>query len=735
MLDLIVVVGLGVAIYYAWKYFKAYKVYIIGAIVIFGVYKLIGIKGMLIAGVLWFIYAMYTSHQYTQKFRRWSKQMSATHNYTSMIVRTNLEIMAQSFRLSQEELPYGRATGFLQSFKDDALTKADVDFYGYSPVRSKISNEFLEYGSLLSTYGILHKNQIKQGTKENDYRTEFIKLPFKGLWGVSYDTEGQTFTFAYPDETKEVILNISDPEKLVRALTNLISLGYTNDLYTGWVEKQSNDEIQQNMVMTQNATVGQVTRDENQKVLPSESNPNSVGPQLSQTEVENELDERFDDQKKKTDIDKTQRAGVLGGTAVNVGAHVKDIQLNQMVSGTKGHGVAAEYANNLNDKIKNPLKSVRQLGQNNAKNGPDRMVGAQNIQTKYYQSASGSVNAGFGSNGMYKYVNANGSPMQLEVPKDQYAEALTKMKRKIADGKVSGISDPEQAKNIIRRGSVSYKDSLAIAKGGNVKSIYADLRDGAVQSLAAGGVSFVIIFAQAKWSGKDTSEAAKLAGAAGLKTVAMGAVVSAGSQQFAKIATRRLAEDAGKKVAAEQLASRASFAISLAITLGPGAFDALSGRISLKQFTKDALVAGGGVAGGAAAGAAMGSVVPGVGNLVGAVVGGAVASIAAKKALDHFMEDDAIEMFAELKEEFMDTAFATSINGAEFDRLQATIFDEKVGSKLKDMFASDNPRHYARDTIVGDTLSSIIGERPVVNNEEILEAYETAQNEFTVASI
>lgn len=732
MFDLLVIIGLGVAIWYGWKYLNAYKVYVIGVVVIIAAHELIGIKWMLIVAALWFAYTVYSNNQYQGQFKRWSKQMSSTHNYTSMIVRANLEVMAKAFRLSQDDLPYGRSTGFLQSFGDQELTEADVDFYGYSPVRSQIADEFVEYGSLLSTYGILHKNQVKQGAKKDVYTTEFIKLPFKGLWGVSFDADSDKFTFNYPDEAKEVKLNVSQPDQLVRVLTNLISLGYTNDLYTGWIKNQSDAEMQQNLAMARAMTSSTATSNS----VPEKVESNDEHP--SRDQLDAKLTANFDQNQRLKNFDKSQRAGVIGGSAANVGTHMQDIQLNQMVSGRQGHGVAAEYGNNLADKIKHPFSDVRQTGQDNALSGADRVVGSQQIQTKYYQTASGSVNAGFGDDGMYKYVDSDGQPMQLEVPKDQYAEALTKMKQKISDGKVPGVSDPEDAKNLLRKGDVTYRDSFAIAQGGNLESIKYDVRDGAIQSLAGASISFVIVFANAKWSGKDATEAAKLAGVAGFKSLAVGTVIYAGSQQFAKIATRRLTEEMGKKAVAEKLAQRAGYVASLALTIGPDAVETLRGRISLKQLTKDALVAGGGMAGGmaggaaggAAVGSALGSVVPFVGTMIGGIAGGYVA----KKVLDHFMEDDAVEMFAELKEEFLDTIYSVSIDNEEFQKVQQMVFDDKVGSKLKAMFAADNSRKYARDTIIGDPINTIMGDRPTVNDNEIIEAYETAQNSFDIAS-
>ncbi|MFX3868593.1 hypothetical protein ACJBSZ_11530, partial [Streptococcus suis] len=76
---------------------------------------------------------------------------------------------------------------------------------------------------------------------------------------------------------------------------------------------------------------------------------------------------------------------------------------------------------NVRDKIQYPCQKGEQAGRDNVKNGAERIVGNQKIQTKYYAKASGTINAAFykANGGEYRY-----KWMQLEVPKDQYNESI-----------------------------------------------------------------------------------------------------------------------------------------------------------------------------------------------------------------------------------------------------------------------------------------------------------------------
>ena len=81
----------------------------------------------------------------------------------------------------------------------------------------------------------------------------------------------------------------------------------------------------------------------------------------------------------------------------------------------QGHGYAAERANTLFDRFTG--HDARVVGDDNAKNGADRIVDGVYIQSKYCATGQRCVNECFDTNGQFRYYN-NGKPMQIEVPSD-----------------------------------------------------------------------------------------------------------------------------------------------------------------------------------------------------------------------------------------------------------------------------------------------------------------------------
>lgn len=47
--------------------------------------------------------------------------------------------------------------------------------------------------------------------------------------------------------------------------------------------------------------------------------------------------------------------------------------------------------------------------------------------------------------------------MQIEVPSDKYDDAVRAMKSRIERGEVPGVSNPNEAENIVRKGSFTYE--------------------------------------------------------------------------------------------------------------------------------------------------------------------------------------------------------------------------------------------------------------------------------------
>ncbi|WP_261987986.1 hypothetical protein [Streptococcus suis] len=624
---------------------------------------------------------------YVALFQIWLNSSRQIHEYDEDIIRDHLCKLAESFEYSSTQIPYGRARWFILGSKDFVCTVNDIEnleIFGYSPIRSKIDEEFLEYGLLLTQDGFYFREQIENSNNDADVKYKISKkfFPLKGLWKIS--CKGKKIILFYPNKIERLYFQFDDVQQknIVANLNSIIKTGYTADLHENYLEKVI-DRLQKNDFHTENFHNG-------------------------------------------------TKIGSIIGLNMMLGSHLKDIQFNAIAKAPQGHGHAAEYANNVIDKIKYPFQKVEQVGRDNVKNGADRIVGNQKIQTKYYAKASGTINAAFdkANGGEYRYKG-----MQLEVPKDQYNESIQLMKKKIKAGKVPGHSEPDDAYLITRKGNVTYNEAKLVAKGGNIVSLKYDAIDGAIQSIPVAGISFVLVFAMEKWAGKDTEEAAKSAIYSGVKTILLGTAIYTASQQIGKILTKKIADQTVKNVAANTVARQAAGVISFGITIGPDVFDLLQGRISSQQLLKNSLVAGTGLLGGVAGGAVAGAFLGPVGSFVGAVAGGTLAAVGSKVVLDNFIEDDRIEMFAILKEEFIDIVMAMALSEEEFKEIQNNIFDKKLGERLKDMFQkkqSVNNRMFTRESIIEQEVERVISKRTVLAEEDILEAVQIAEKEFAV---
>ena len=597
----------------------------------------------------------------------WKRKIKGVHNHSEEKVRQIFRTIARNaFDYYGEAVPYGRAKWFIDSEKDFyyEFCNTEFEFFGYSPVRSLKEEEFKEYGLLLTQYGIFEKVQIKD---QEECNVQFF--PFSNLWKVSVD-ENHNLVFYYP---YGIIKRLNSPKNLIytlREFNELIDSGYTND-------------VQVENLNTQLLKIGK-------------KNVNS------------------------TTFRRGTELGVVSWFFLKTRTVFKDIQLNRIVNNDKGgHGFAAEYANNTIDKLRYPFKKVELVGQGNELNGADRRVGNQLIQTKYHKDARESVNATFDSsnNGMYKYKDK-----QLEIPKDQYDRGLEIFGEKIRQGKVEGVTNPAEAKNIIRKGRITYGEAKNIAQSEKLTSLKYDALDGAINSLPGASISFVIVFAQAKWSGIETKKATLIAGEQGFWALVKGTLIYAGSQQFAKRLTTQISDYFRKKVTAEVVARRAAPVISFAVIITPDIFDALVGRISSQQLLKNVAVAGGGMLAGAGAGAVGGALAGPVGAVVGALAGGIAGGFGVKLIADQFIEDDRVEMFAQLKEEFIDLVMIISLSQEEFNKIQEGVFNERLEDLLKDMFQrKEGSRNYAKE-FVESQVQSVIKDRKKVELREIIDA-------------
>jgi len=403
-----------------------------------------------------------------------------------------------------------------------------------------------------------------------------------------------------------------------------------------------------------------------------------------------------------------------------------------------GTGFAAEEANSLNDLLGG--KNVEKVGVGNELNGPDRIVDGVSIQTKYYDNARSTLNSSFDESGKFKY-----SGQILEVPSDQYEECLSRMREKIVQGKVPGVTDPSEAESIIKKGDVTYKQARNIARSGNIDSLWFDAKNQCVTTTYAFAISFTVNFARQKWSGKDTSSALKesvslafQSGASSFitgvvtaqivrtRTAAIGIVVArdgvraVAQTQIGKSAVQSLAQASlGKAVygaaATNHVAkllrtNTVTAVVATAVVSAPDFYRAaFKGSVSWGQFSKNLTVNGAGVAGGtggwiagAAGGVALGSVVPIIGNvaggfiggIIGALAGGAAASAASKYILDGLIEDDAKEMIEILPDALQVIADDYLLSQDETNDLVVVVKNKVDAEFLRDMYSAGDRRQF-----------------------------------------
>ena len=421
----------------------------------------------------------------------------------------------------------------------------------------------------------------------------------------------------------------------------------------------------------------------------------------------------------------------------------------------QGHGFAAERANTLHDKLHG--KDARILGDDNAKNGPDRIVNGEWIQSKYFQNGRQAIDACFedGGDGAFRYIGKHDSPMTIEVPKDEniYDQAVERMQEKIRNGQVEGVTDPAETKNIVKKGNYTYQQARNIARAGNIDSLKYDATNGAVVAASAFGVSAVIAFGISVWSGDSLDIAAKKAAWCGVKVAGTSFFVSVLSQQLLKASlnsamvsgTEAIANALGPKAcavivnafrsgsniygaaamksAAKLLRGNAVVASLTVVALSSvDIYDIVRGRISSAQLAKNLATTIGSVAGGTGGwigGAALGTAIfPGPGTIVGGVVGSLGGGVAVSKLIEvsvgHFVKDDAEQMLAIITEVMNNVCNEYLLCESEANKVVKSIQDTlSNGSTLKDMYASDNRKEFARALIAPPT------EEVVKNRKEI----------------
>jgi len=419
------------------------------------------------------------------------------------------------------------------------------------------------------------------------------------------------------------------------------------------------------------------------------------------------------------------------GINVGVAGSAKNYSENVVLGAKRGHGFAGEKANHLNDLLHG--KDAKLTGENNAKNGADRLVDGVQIQTKYCATGSKCISECF-AKGQFRYVNSDGSPMQIEVPSDKYRSAVQAMEARINKGQIPGVSDPEQAKNIVRKGAVTYEQVKNIAKFGTIESLTYDTLNGIKLAGSAMGISAALSYAIAVWNGENCDIALEQACCTGLKVGGVSWVSSIVTAQIGRTGVEQSLRGS-TDWAVKQMGHKASAWLANGLRSGRNIYGAAAmnnvskilrgnivagtvttlvlssadlirlfdGRVSSIQVAKNITKTGSSVVGGAGGwmgGAAVGSVFGPVGTFVGGLIGGFAGGSAASKAtsamLDEFIQDDAEAMLKILNPVFRDLAFNYLLTNDEKESVHKELKRRGLADILRDMYASENKKRFAK---------------------------------------
>lgn len=350
------------------------------------------------------------------------------------------------------------------------------------------------------------------------------------------------------------------------------------------------------------------------------------------------------------------------------------------------HGYAAETVNSDIDRTR--FRDVDDsIAKSNAKNGADRIVDGKLIQSKYCEEAKKSVNAAF-KNNKYKYLN-NGKPMKLEVPKDQYEEAIELLKKRIENGEVPTIKDPQEAYNLVTPGYLTYGQSKNVTKALTVDSIIYDSANATIIGLNSFGISALTIFALEIINGEDVEIAFKNALESGIDAMKLSAGTALVSSQLEKI-TKQITRNYKINLNINLNV------VSLIVYESNDFYNYLRGYMSGKQLIKNTVSSGLSIFAGTKVGALIGGI-PGI-------ILGAATTAASKFVIDSVLESisasDKKEMQQIFENQFCLLSREYVLTKNEAKNIYDKICNINADELLTNMYYSTDQYQYASHVII-----------------------------------
>lgn len=595
-----------------------------------------------------------------------------------------------------EDMPYGRASAFISNFSQ---VDQNDEFYFFKPERTSNTYEIRENGILIAKSGIYVIYETINDSKEINIHKSHVK--FRSLY--KYDKSN----------SKVWLINGEENGFIYNYIKNIEAEGkYYN------IEK-----------LLENVS---------KSGIPQYIRYNGLSDSILQ----------MDDIEEKINIDVDINAAITSG--ILAGAEARNSIYNEQknyMNGSQGHGYAAEYGNITVDRLlgKDVVNEAQNLDTATGRqrvDGADKILNGEFVQTKYHKDFSSLWNETF-AKGKVRYT-VNGKLMKIEVPRDKYAGYCEKLQRRIDAGQIDGISPGTKASSILQKGYFSYDEACNIARAGTIEGLSVDMVNGIIESEYSATISSVLIFAVSIWKGKTLREAAQASIEVGIQVMGRSAMIYTATMQLTRskigvsflnvneinnpimslskklthdIQTSKLANTkVGEQLGLKSITDKAlvSNAVTTAVVFGPDICKFFSGKISGKQLFKNSAVGAGGIAG---------SMVASAFGPVGMVVGGFVGATVAKKVLDKYVEDDAIEMFFIYKEEYLDIITMSNLEQEEFEEIsRLTLQSEDLSKFLETMHSKISPREYVRNYISG-CIENIYARRSFIEQENLERGY------------
>lgn len=400
--------------------------------------------------------------------------------------------------------------------------------------------------------------------------------------------------------------------------------------------------------------------------------------------------------------------------------------------------------------------------------------GKVQIQTLYRNSGAECVQDCFDEKtGRFKYLNADGSPMQLEVPSDKYFEAINVFKDKIRKYRVPATYNEKDAYKYIRRGKVTYRQALELCRGGNIKSLIE--KNGKISCSFPLGLSFLVTYNMRYIESGDKKDALNAALAAGMQifgTSFMGHVLDSQMElpelrkQFIPVSTylvqslgykttqnivNAIRSASGREIMSGVVATRqltkvlqsnvVTSVLTFVIFSIPDTFDMFSQKISGAQYTKNMLsllgtmaTAGGGTLvasiGAAKIGAATGTVItPGIGTVIGiggGLVGGVIGGTAVKVLGDKTREDDSVILSRMFNGIVLNLIYDYMLQEPEIDMLidRLNTIKPKAFKKLFKELIAEKEQEKKIVGFIWQFFEEIIQNRPVIEEPKVSDMVE-----------